>query len=102
MDPAQRTRERMAGPAVDRKYDDLVHDEYSEDDERLLKRGLGADLLMFAGRDVRDQRKGHGVLAQHRPLKDIQEQPREPPTPEATGPWRGDRPIQDRQYQERG
>src|ERR1700722_1621638 len=64
LQPVQRPIERMAGPAVDGKYDELVNHKLAHHDQGLLEHRFGADLLVLAHRDVGHQGQRQGVLAQ--------------------------------------
>src|SRR5947207_11980805 len=77
MDPAQRARDRVAAPAVDREHRELVDRERTEHDQRLLQRRLGPDALVLAHGNIGYQRKRQGVLTQDRSLEDIEREARE-------------------------
>src|SRR6266850_2423817 len=98
--PAQRARERVAAPAVDREQHELVNGERGEHEQRLLERGLGADALVLAHADVGDERQRQRVLPQHRSLKDIEREAGEEPQGDVAGARRVHRPVQHREYQE--
>src|SRR5450759_4884578 len=68
----------------------------------MLKDGLRADLLMLAYRDVGDESQSECMLSQHRALKDIQSQPRDPAERQPAGPRHSNRPVEYRQYEKRG
>src|SRR5579871_4723519 len=89
VNPAYRARDRVAAPAVDRKHDELVHDESAEDDQRLLEGRLGADLLVLAHGDVGDDGEGERMLSEHRSLEDIERETRGETQCDPAGTGRG-------------